>query len=97
MVHFVAEGSQDEARIFIECLTRASGGVPIHNQAQTRGRVNAGLLLGKKFDHLTVNLSYALKTKRFAIQSPAAIQDATLSMIQALEKAYCKHNTDLIW
>jgi len=92
MVYFVAEGNQDEARIFVECLTRASGGVLIHNQDQTYGGIDAGLLLGKKFDHISVTLTYDLKTGRFDILSPAFILNDVAAMLQLLENAYCKQN-----
>ena len=92
MVHFVAEGNHDEARIFVECLTRASRGILIHNQAQTYGGIDAGLLLGKKFDDISVTLTYDLKTRRFDILSPAFILNDVAAMLQLLEHAYCKQN-----
>ena len=70
MDHFVAEGNHVEARIFIECLSHASGGKPVHDQAQTRGRINAGLLLGNKFDPDTVIMRYVLKTRSLPSRTP---------------------------
>ena len=50
MDHFAAGGNHVEARLFIECLTRTPRAIPKHDQAQAHGRINAGLLLGNKFD-----------------------------------------------